>query len=233
MTLTSVVVTDPSVTVTCPAAAATLDPGETATCTASHALTQADIDAGQVDNTADVDSTAPQGQTVSDTDSATVFVPQIRTISIDKSGSLDITSSAPTTRANPGDTISYSFALENTGNVTLTGVIVSDPLGHRHLPGRVGHPRSGGDPDLHRRPTSSARPTSMPARSTTRRRSSSTAPQGQTVADSDDETVLVPQIVTLDLSKSGSLDVGLDGRAGPGDMITLHLRRRATPATSP
>ena len=128
MTLTGVTVTDPSVTVTCPAGTATLDPGETKTCTATYAISQADIDAGQVDNTADADATAPQGQAVNDEDSETVLVPQVATISIVKTGTLDNDDVAPATRTDAGDKITYTFVIKNTGNVTLSGVTVSDPL---------------------------------------------------------------------------------------------------------
>ena len=134
VTLTNVTVSDPLVSVSCPVAAATLDPGETATCTATYTITQADIDAGKVDNTGSVKAERPGGDPtdaaddITDSDGATVSIPQVRTISIVKTGTLDISATSPADRANPGDTIAYGFALENTGNVTLTNVTVSDPL---------------------------------------------------------------------------------------------------------
>ena len=45
-------VTDDKVSVTCPATPATLLPGEFITCTASHTIVQADLDAGSVVNVA-------------------------------------------------------------------------------------------------------------------------------------------------------------------------------------
>ncbi|MEZ5191697.1 MAG: GEVED domain-containing protein [Nocardioides sp.] len=59
-TLTSVGVTDPKVgTVSCPAT--TLAPGASTTCTATYTITQADVNAGQVVNTATATGTPPTG----------------------------------------------------------------------------------------------------------------------------------------------------------------------------
>ena len=113
MTLTNVTVSDPLVTVSCPPAAATLDPGETATCTATYTITQPDIDAGKVDNTGSVTSKAPQGQDVANSDDATVLIPQVVTLQLTKTAT-------PTTYSTVGQIISYSFELKNTGNVTLS-----------------------------------------------------------------------------------------------------------------
>ncbi|MEZ5093181.1 hypothetical protein [Nocardioides sp.] len=59
VTLDSITVDDPMVgTVDCPVT--TLAPGADTTCTASYTLTQADVDAGVVDNTATVTGTDPR-----------------------------------------------------------------------------------------------------------------------------------------------------------------------------
>ena len=62
-----VTVTDDKVTVTCPAVA-TLDPGDSVTCSASYSIAQSDIDAGSITNTA----TASIGQVSSSIETLTV-----------------------------------------------------------------------------------------------------------------------------------------------------------------
>ena len=117
-------VTDDKATVTCPQTPSPLAPGAFITCTASHTITQADIDAGSVTNVATgtaKDSITPFPTVTSDTDSETVTASQGPALSIDKS----ITSGDP--YDSVGDLITYSYVVTNTGNVSLTGpVTVSD-----------------------------------------------------------------------------------------------------------
>ncbi len=81
VTLTNVTVTDPMLTgpdapmfvsSSLGSPEGTLLPGESATYTASYAITQDDIDAGAVDNTATATGTPPVGDDVTDTDDETV-----------------------------------------------------------------------------------------------------------------------------------------------------------------
>ncbi len=119
VTLTSVGVDDPKVgSVSCPDT--TLVPGASTTCTATYTLTQADVDAGQVANTATVSGTPPTGDPVTGTDSVTTPIDQAPSIALDK------TAGAPS-GATAGSTIDYTFIVTNTGNVTLTSVGVDDP----------------------------------------------------------------------------------------------------------
>ena len=99
-----------------PLPAGRLAPGASLVCTASDTVTQADIDAGSVTNTA----TASSGSTVSPSDTATVNANQQPALTVDKSA-LD------TSFAAPGDVLDYSYLVTNTGNVTLMGAVtVSD-----------------------------------------------------------------------------------------------------------
>ncbi len=107
----------------CPATAS-LAPGAFIICTASHTIAQADLDAGSITNVA----SASNGAVTSATDTATVTAVQSPGLSLSKVGVLDMAVVAPAGRADVGDTIGYTLTAGNTGNVTLTGVTVVDPL---------------------------------------------------------------------------------------------------------
>ena len=66
VTLTNVVASDPNAVVTCNGAPYTLAPGATATCTAIHTVTDADMTAGSIVNTASVYGYDPANQRVTD-----------------------------------------------------------------------------------------------------------------------------------------------------------------------
>ncbi|MBB3236294.1 putative repeat protein (TIGR01451 family) [Phyllobacterium endophyticum] len=93
------------------------------TFTATYALTDADLKkAGgtQIINTASASGSTPDGKTLTSLpSSATVTLPALSGLSIEK------TSGAPS-GSKAGDTITYTFKVENTGNVTLTGVKITD-----------------------------------------------------------------------------------------------------------
>ena len=121
-TLTSIEVTDPMPglsAVSCPDAS--LDPGQTETCTATYTTTLADVDRGSVTNTGTVTAQGPLGQTVVEQASATVPALQTPAIAVSKS-------SSPSTFSAAGTTITYSYQVTNSGNVTLDPVVVSDPM---------------------------------------------------------------------------------------------------------
>ncbi|MEZ5093183.1 hypothetical protein [Nocardioides sp.] len=119
VTLDSIVVDDPMfTTVDCPVT--TLAPTESTTCTASYTLTQADVDAGQVDNTATVTGTDPNATDVTSTDTESVSIPAAPAITLVKTGTLNGSAA--------GDSIDYEFLVTNTGNVTLDGIVVDDPM---------------------------------------------------------------------------------------------------------
>jgi uncharacterized repeat protein (TIGR01451 family) len=125
-TLSSVAVNDPSAgPATCPATP--LAPGQSAGCTvAAHAVTQGDVDAGVVSNTATASATAPSGSAVSS-------APASATVPVAQSSTLRLSVSATTAdlnhdgRTDLGDTVAWSFLVRNSGTVTLTSVTVDDP----------------------------------------------------------------------------------------------------------
>src|SRR5262249_11536110 len=126
VTLTGVTVSDPKLgTLDCsPSQPATLAPGDEITCTGSYTLTQADINTGQVQNT----GTAASVETPPAQAPDTVPVPQAPALALAKDGALDTKVVAPDNRADVGDRVNYTLTATNLGNVTLTGVTVTDPL---------------------------------------------------------------------------------------------------------
>ncbi len=97
-----------------------LEVGETWSYTATHTVTQAEIDAGSsIVNTATADS----DQTGPDTDDASIPVTQNPALNIVKDATV------PGNTADvAGELISYTILVENTGNQSLTTVTVSDPF---------------------------------------------------------------------------------------------------------
>jgi uncharacterized repeat protein (TIGR01451 family) len=103
---------------TCPTT--TLAPGQSTTCTVNYTLTQADVDAGVVNNTATATATAPDGapQPNEPTDSTTTPIPA--------APHLQLTKTADKTGLTVGETILYVFTALNTGNVTLDNVAIDE-----------------------------------------------------------------------------------------------------------
>ena len=123
VTLNSVSVTDPLI----PALSCTLvniAPGTTDSCTGSYQVTQADMDAEVINNTATATAIPAQGAQFQDTATATVPVnPAVPS----KSATL-VKQAAPTSFATVGQQITYTMTVENTGTQTLTNLAVTDSL---------------------------------------------------------------------------------------------------------
>ena len=102
----------------------TLDPGEIKTIEASYTVDQPAADTGEINNTASVVGTAPDGTTV---DASQTDVQAL--IDLSPEISIEKTSSAmPSDGWDKGDTITYTIDVTNTGNVTLSDVTVTDIL---------------------------------------------------------------------------------------------------------
>ncbi|MDD5150858.1 MAG: hypothetical protein PHC28_10350, partial [Flavobacterium sp.] len=252
VTLTNVTVTDINATVTGgPIATLAVGATDTATFTATHILTQADIDAGQVDNLATATGNDPDGNPVTDTSSdptpcgtCTPIDPACTTctiveiaptpaIVVTKDGTLNMGSDGV---ATVGDVINYVFTVQNTGNVTLTNVTVSDlnatvvggPLASlavgatdsatftaTHIltqadidAGYVYNlaTATGNDPSGNPVTDTSSDPTPC-----------STCPVDPTCLDCT--ITPTPQTPAIVITKDGTLDMGVDGIATVGDVI--------------
>ena len=122
VTLNPVTVTDPMPglsAITCPASS--LAPTIAMTCTATYTTTQTDVNDGSISNTGTAAGTPPSGAPV--TASSSLEIPATRTPAIGLLKTASITSFSA-----PGRSVTYSYKVTNTGNVTLNPVTVTDPM---------------------------------------------------------------------------------------------------------
>ena len=102
----------------------TLAPGETGVATATYAVTQADIDAGQIENNASVAGAAARGELAPGTSGVTVPAePANPSLAFSKTSDV-----AEGTTVGVGDLITYTFTVTNDGNITISGISVGDEL---------------------------------------------------------------------------------------------------------
>jgi uncharacterized repeat protein (TIGR01451 family) len=106
--------------ITCPADT-DLAPGEDVTCTATYTVTQADVDAGAISNTATVAGIIPGGGTTPPSDPSTSIIP------LDPAPALTVVKTADRQSiATVGQVVTYSFRVTNTGNVTITNPVIAE-----------------------------------------------------------------------------------------------------------
>ncbi len=127
VTLTTVVVTDALASVESAASGSeTLAPGDTATYSARYVVTQADMDAGQILNSASVTAQSLAGNAASDTDSVTVLVPAMPGLVLNKT--VTLAHDVGQVGVSMNDTLTYQFELVNVGNQTLDTLRIEDSL---------------------------------------------------------------------------------------------------------
>ena len=122
VTLTSVGVADPLVglsAVACPGTV--LAPAAAMSCTANYTVTQANLNDGSISNTATASGAPPSGLPVTDTDTVSINVTATQSPSITIAKSTSATSYDAV-----GQILDYTITIRNTGDVTLSNVLVSD-----------------------------------------------------------------------------------------------------------
>ncbi|MGJ9412632.1 hypothetical protein ACHAAC_07960 [Aeromicrobium sp. CF4.19] len=196
-----------------PGEAGVLEPGESVKATATYELKQADVDAGQVENTATTTGTPPSGEPPTDEDTEIVDVPRTAAIDLVKTGGL-----ADDATGVPGDTVEFVFEATNTGNVTLRDVVVDD-----RLEGLSGISYTWPDEDGVLAPgeTVSATATYTLTQADVNdggventATTTGTPPSGEPPTDEDTEIIEVPELGAVDLVKTGAMADGAEGSAG-------------------
>jgi uncharacterized repeat protein (TIGR01451 family) len=221
----------------------TLAPGESTTCTATYTVTQADADAGAVDNTATANGLNPAGDSVASPPSSAV-------LSVAASGALTLTKTVdPTVVSAAGQVVSYRLVVTNNGGFTITGVAAKDTS----FSG-TGTPPTFTCPST---PLASGASTTCTGRYTVTAAdlgaaditdtalATGTGPGGQTVT-SNPATATVTSAGRLGLTKTGTvIDVNHNRRTDAGDRIhwtltvtnlgttTLHDVTVSDPSTGP
>jgi uncharacterized repeat protein (TIGR01451 family) len=218
VTLTGVSISDPLVTIS-GGPIASLAPGasDNSTFTATKTLTQVDIDAGTFTNTATVTGTPPSGPPVTDTDDDDKTFAQVKSIELQKTGTPNFGGDGI---PQAGETITYAFTVTNTGNVTLTSIIVSDPLVTV-----TGGPLATLAPGASNSTTFTATYTLTQANInsgtfTNTATVTGTPPSGPPVTDDDNDTQPLTQVASIVLIKTGTANFGGDGIPQVGETIS-------------
>ena len=223
-TLSNVTVTDQRLYVTGLVCIATLAPGDTATCTATYTLSQADLDAGRVVNTATATATPPGGAApVTDDAAATSNLPANPRIAIDKvAGEPTVTGGRLGTATDAGDTITYTLTVTNTGTVTLHGVEITDEkLGLAGVPCSGASTLAPGASATCTFTYTLAQPDIDAGGVNNVASVTGTPPSGAAVTSSDSARVDIPARNSLTLTKSGSAVHDVDGNgADAGDTVS-------------
>jgi|GEM_PF-1087383 len=137
VTLTDIAVTDPNANIisdpsTNPNPIPSLAPKASRTFQAQHTVTQADVDAGRVDNLAVAVGKDPSGGSITEeSEDPTCPTCPDTTVPVDQNSGSSISLTKTAKDANRtyklGEVIEYEITVENTGDLTLTDVEVTDP----------------------------------------------------------------------------------------------------------
>jgi gliding motility-associated-like protein/uncharacterized repeat protein (TIGR01451 family) len=139
VTVTNIVITDnqlPGLTISNSPVVSLAVGATNSSVTGVYTITQADIDAGRVTNTALASGKDPKGNNVTDISGTTVnndaptvtTLPQSPGLNVDKTAVVTSRDSDTDVYSFVGDVITYTINVTNTGNVILHNIVVKDPL---------------------------------------------------------------------------------------------------------
>nr|WP_314842133.1 isopeptide-forming domain-containing fimbrial protein [uncultured Microbacterium sp.] len=125
-TLSDIAIDDPRLVGDIVCDAVTLAPGEVTVCEGAPAvLTQAEVDASEVVNTASASGLGTGAARVSADASVTTSIQTQPAVALSKTGG-DYADANGSGRVDAGDTVRFRFTVTNTGAVTLTDVVIDD-----------------------------------------------------------------------------------------------------------
>ena len=207
-----------------------LDVSETWQYTASHTVTQAELDAGTtIVNTATVTGTGA----TPDTDDASVPVAQSKILHIEKDATV-----AGGTANVAGESISYTLAVTNQGNAAIAGVVVDDPFTTNEAPVLVAGAFNVGDTDQDNlldvtetwQYTASHQVTQAELDAGTAIVNTATVTGTGATSDSDDASVPVAQSKILHIEKDATVPGGTADVAGETISYTLAVTNQGNAA---
>ena len=206
---------------TWPAARGVLLPGESVEASASYGLTQADVDAGVVNNVATATGTPQVGEPVTDDDPASVDTFRDPAITLTKAGEF-AGGSGRGRRRNGG----VQLHRDETGTVTLSGVAISDELPSLSELTYGAWPAAAGTLAPGESVSATARlvltQAHLDAGSIVNTATvTGTPPTGEPVTDTDDVTLTVTPTPAILLTKTGSLLASATGQAGDGVQFVM------------
>ena len=103
-------------------AAFDLAPEGTKTITYKYTVTQSDVDAGKIENTATATGKDPSGENVTASDEA-----EVTTVEAEAELTVEKTAD-PTSDVGVGSEITYTVVVTNSGNVTVSSIALTDTL---------------------------------------------------------------------------------------------------------
>lgn len=225
-------ITDPMLggPVDCPAlVGSVILPGQSVVCDpVDYTLTQADIDNGVVRNTATVTADSPTGQ-VDDTASASADIEQTAGLELTKTVG-QVVDATGDGFIGAGDTVQYGFTVRNTGNTTLLGVTVSDPLLGAGALCTVATLPVGGSADCGPYTYTLTQADIEAGKRPNTADAEGESPLG-TVDDEASAEVSFAGTPAVELTKTpGAIDQGADGMTGAGDVVpyTFTIRNTGT-----